>query len=146
MPLSSPAQLDALLARSRIIAVVGLSDRPERPSHEVAAYLQAQGYRIIPVNPSHAGQRILGELCYPDLHAAAAQQHIDIVDCFRRTEHIAPLAQAAIAIGAGCLWLQLGIVHAEAARSAEQAGLAVVMDKCLKIEHALRAFPERNSR
>ncbi|HJU71928.1 MAG TPA: CoA-binding protein [Paucimonas sp.] len=129
-----------LLTENHTIAVVGLSGNPERPSHEVAAYLQAQGYRIIPVNPVSAGMRILGEPCYSTLAEAAtalAEENgiIDIVDCFRNPEAIEPIADEAIAIGARCLWMQLGVVNEQAAAKARAAGLAVVMDRCLKIEH-----------
>ncbi|MBI3285574.1 MAG: CoA-binding protein [Burkholderiales bacterium] len=137
MPTTS-AQIDALLARSKTIAVVGLSARPERASYEVAEYLQAQGYRIIPVNPAAAGSRILGEHCYASLSEAAGEHAIDIVDCFRKAEDIPPLVDEAIAIKAPCIWMQLGISHPAAARKAELAGLQVVMDKCTKTEHRLR--------
>jgi predicted CoA-binding protein len=133
--------IPAMLADCRTIAVVGLSARSGRPSHEVAEYMQARGYRIIPVNPTYAGTHILGEHCYATLSQAAevlAQQGvaIDMVDCFRRSEHIAAIADEAIAIRARALWTQLGIVDHAAAAKAHAAGLAVVMDKCLKIEHA----------
>ncbi|HYD78892.1 MAG TPA: CoA-binding protein [Paucimonas sp.] len=130
----------AILHDSRTIAVVGASTDPSRPSHEVAQYLQRNGYRIVPVNPNHAGDRILGEHCYPTLTEAAAaltKEHIkiDVVDCFRRSEAIEPVADEAIAIGAHCLWMQLGVVNEAAAAKARAAGLEVVMDRCLKIEH-----------
>lgn len=125
-----------LLSTARTIAVVGLSIKPERASHEVAHYLQQHGHRIIPVNPTYAGQSILGEHCYATL-AQVAKEHgvIDIVDCFRKSEDILPIAEQAIAIGARCLWLQLGVVNEDAARLAQKAGMLVVMDRCLKIEH-----------
>ncbi len=133
--------IPALLAECRTIAVVGLSAKPDRPSHEVAQYMQAHGYRIIPVNPTYAGTHILGEHCYPTLTQAAAElseqgTQIDLVDCFRKPEHIMPIVEEAIAIGARCVWMQLGIVHQEAASKAQAAGLPVVMDKCIKVEHA----------
>lgn len=139
----APADLAALLRDARTIAVVGLSPKPERPSHEVAAYLQAQGYRIIPVNPGHAGDTILGEHCHATLTLAAeavsAQTGgIDIVDCFRRPEHIDAIVDEAIAVGARCVWMQLGVVNEAAAQKAAEAGLDVVMDKCIKIEHRAR--------
>lgn len=129
-----------LLARSRTIAVVGLSAKTNRPSHDVADYLQRHGYRIIPVNPTYAGTHILEEYCYASLHDAALalskeNTGIDIVDCFRKSEHIPPIADEAIAVGAHCLWMQLGIVNEEAAAKARAGGLTVVMDRCLKIEH-----------
>lgn len=125
-----------LLSAARTIAVVGLSSKPDRASHQVASYLQQHGHRIIPVNPTYAGQSILGEHCYATL-AQVAKEHgvIDIVDCFRKSEDIQPIAEQAIAIGARCLWLQLGVVNEDAARLAQKAGMLVVMDRCLKIEH-----------
>jgi predicted CoA-binding protein len=130
-----------ILEDSKNIAVVGLSNKPERASHGVARYLQAQGYRIIPVNPTYAGQQILGELVYPNLHDAAdtlarAGQQIDIVDCFRKANDIPPVANEAIAIRASCLWMQLGIENRAAADLAAAAGVDVVMDRCIKVEHA----------
>lgn len=132
-----------LLRQARTIAVVGLSAREDRPSHEVAAYLQAQGYRIIPVNPTYAGTRILGEHCYATLTQAAQAVtpetgKIDIVDCFRRSDQVASVVDEAIAIGAGAVWMQLGVRDEQAARKARAAGLAVVMDRCMKIEHGAR--------
>ena len=129
-----------VIARYRTVAVVGLSPRPDRHSHEVAQYLQSHGYRIIPVNPTAAGQTILGETCYPTLTEAASELakfgvDIEIVNCFRKSEDIGPIADEAIAIGANCLWMQLDIVNPAAAAHARQAGLIVVMDRCLKIDH-----------
>lgn len=132
--------IPALLADCRTIAVVGLSAKPDRDSHEVARYMQARGYRIIPVNPTYAGTHILGEHCYSTLAQAARMLseegiRIDMVDCFRKSEYIMSIVDEAIAIGARCVWTQLGIVDDAAAAKACAAGLAVVMDKCLKIEH-----------
>ena len=129
-----------LLQRSRTIAVVGLSAKPNRPSHEVAHYLQQNGYRIIPVNPMYASTHILGEHCHATLHDAATalskeRVKIDIVDCFRKSEAIPPLVDEAIAIGAACVWMQLGIINEEAAANARANGIDVVMDHCIKIEH-----------
>ena len=129
-----------VLARYRTIAIVGLSPRPDRPSHEVAQYMQAHGYRIIPVNPAVAGTTILGELCYATLTQAAAalagsNVDIEIVDCFRKSEDIGPIADEAIAIAANCLWMQLGVTDPAAAARAEHAGLIVVMDRCIKLDH-----------
>ena len=125
-----------LLSAARTIAVVGLSNKPDRASHEVASYLQQHGHRIIPVNPTYAGQSILGEHCYATL-TLAAREHgvIDIVDCFRKSGDILPIAEQAVAIGARCLWLQLGIVNEAAAQLARKAGMMVVMEHCLKLEH-----------
>lgn len=127
-----------LLQESRIIAIVGLSDKPERASNEVAAYLLACGYRILPVNPALAGREVLGQRAYASLREAAdavAPERIDIVDCFRRSEEIVPIAREAIAVHARCLWMQLEVVNEEAAQLARAAGLDVVMNHCLKIEH-----------
>lgn len=131
----------ALLTESHTIAVVGLSTKPERPSYGVAKYLQLHGYRVVPVNPTHAGEHILGEYCHGTLTQAAdavmrAGARIDIIDCFRKSEHVAPVVDEAIAVGARCVWMQLGVIDHAAATKAETAGLAVVMDKCIKIEHA----------
>ena len=122
----------AILRESKTIAVVGLSDDQSRPSYEVAAYLQSQGYEIIPVNPRLT--EALGAPCYPDLHAVP--RPVDVVDVFRRSEHVLPIAQAAVEIGAKTLWLQDGVVNEEAAEIARNAGLAVVMDDCMLRRHA----------
>ena len=137
----NPENIPDLLVRYRTVAVVGLSIKPDRPSHEVARYMQMHGYRIVPVNPTYAGTTILDVYCYASLAQAAAAlakdgHHIEIVDCFRNVEAIPPIADDAIAIGAKCLWMQLGIVNETAAANARRAGLAVVMDRCIKIEHA----------
>lgn len=129
-----------ILGDSRTIAVVGLSSHTERPSHEVAEYMQRHGYRVVPVNPTYAGTHILGEHCYATLTQAAAVlaesgSNIDVVDCFRKSEFILPVVEEAIAIHARCVWMQLGVVDQAAAAKAEAAGLLVVMDKCIKIEH-----------
>ena len=129
-----------ILQDSKTIAVVGLSNKPERASFGVAEYLQQQGYRILPVNPQYAGDEILGERVHASLQEAAdalapSGQRIDIVDCFRKSEDIPPLARDAIAIRAGCLWMQLEIDNQAAADLARAAGLDVVMNHCLKIEH-----------
>jgi predicted CoA-binding protein len=132
---------NALLAESRVIAVVGMSPKPDRPSHYVAEYLQQHGYRVIPINPVAAGTQILGEHCYATLTLAAAalaeqQIAIHLVDVFRKSEEVGPIAEEAIAIHARGLWLQIGVVNEAAADKARAAGLAVVMDRCTKIEHA----------
>mgnify|MGYP002788787886 FL=1 len=126
------ATLSRILSQTRCIAVVGLSAKPSRPSHGVAAYLKAQGYRIVPVNPRY--EQVLGERCYPRLEDVPVP--VDLVDVFRRSEEVGPVADSAIAIGARCLWLQIGVVDAAAAARARAAGLEVVMDRCLKIDHA----------
>jgi predicted CoA-binding protein len=132
--MSTISELRHILGTCRTIAVVGLSPQWHRPSFFAAKYMQAHGYRIVPVNPM--ASEILGERCYPSITAAAADHRIDMVDCFRKSEDIPPLAEEAIAIGAQCLWLQLGVVNEDAASRAHAAGLAVVMDRCVKIEHA----------
>jgi predicted CoA-binding protein len=133
--------IDKLLNESRVIAVVGMSPKADRASHYVAAYMQQHGYRIIPVNPVAAGTRILGEHVYPTLTLAAAalaEQHIliDLVDVFRKPEEVVPIADEAIAIHAKGLWLQLGVINDLAVAHARAAGLSVVADRCIKIEHA----------
>lgn len=126
------AGLRSLLLRHRRIAVVGLSANWHRPSHFAAKYLLAHGYTVIPVNPAY--EQVLGQKCYPSLRDIPGGA--EVVDCFRRPEDIPPLVDEAIAIGADVVWMQLGVVHQEAARRAEAAGLSVVMDRCIKIEHA----------
>ena len=126
------AGLRRILAQSRTIAVVGLSANWFRPSYFAAKYMQDHGYRIIPVNPSYT--EVLGEKCYPAI--AAIPGPVDIVDCFRKAGEIPALAHAAVAKGAHVLWMQLGIRNDAAARVASDAGLDVVMDRCVKIEHA----------
>ncbi len=126
-----------LLQQYRHVAIVGVSADPYRPSHFVAIYLQAEGYDIIPINPRYAGQTLLGKRVYATLtEAKAAGEQIEVVDVFRRAENVPPIAEEAIAIGAKVLWLQLGIRNDAAARKAQEAGLTVVQDRCMKIEHA----------
>lgn len=120
-----------LLREAKTIAVVGLSPKPERPSYQVAAYLQGAGYEIIPVNPGQG--QIMGLRCYPDL--ASIPQPVDIVDIFRNPSEVPAIVDSAIAIGAKVLWMQIGIVHEEAAAKARATGLTVIMDRCLAIEH-----------
>lgn len=128
-----------ILNATQTIAIVGLSAREDRPSHGVAAYLQQSGFCVLPVNPSYVGQEILGEKVYATLQDAAASlppaARIDIVDCFRNADDMLPVARDAIAVRAGVLWMQLGVVNQAAADLASAAGLDVVMDKCIKIEH-----------
>jgi len=127
--------LRRILRECRHVAVVGVSADWNRPSHFVAKYLIDHGYEMIPVNPKYA--EVLGRNCYPNLTSArAAAGPIDLVDCFRRAADIDPIADEAIAIGARCLWMQLGIVNDAAAARARAAGLVVVMNRCVKIEHA----------
>jgi len=139
MTLSTPDMYDRLhlLQEYRHVAIVGVSADPYRPSHFVAIYLQAEGYDIIPINPRYAGQTLLGKRVYATLtEAKAAGKQIEIVDVFRRPADVPPIADEAIAIGAKVLWLQLGIRNDGAAQRAEEAGLTVVQDRCIKIEHA----------
>lgn len=130
----SPDPIAEILRSAKTIAVVGLSSDPFRPSHEVAAYLQSVGYRIIPVNPNET--EVLGIKAFARLEDIP--EPIDIVDVFRRSEDVAPVADSAIAIGAKVLWLQQGITHPAAAEKAQSAGLTVVEDACLYVEHKKR--------
>ena len=125
------ASIPELLARSHVIAVVGLSSKRFRPSYGVAEYMQEHGYRIIPVNPNET--EVLGEKAYARIEDI--QEHIDIVDIFRRPEFVEPIVDSAIRLGAGAIWMQEGVVHEDAARKAREAGLAVVMDRCILKEH-----------
>ncbi|MFH1393865.1 MAG: CoA-binding protein [Candidatus Micrarchaeota archaeon] len=127
-------EIGQILEEAEVIAVVGLSDNPDRPSFQVASYLLGHGYKIIPVNPSIAEWR--GIKSYPSL--LEITEKIDIVDIFRRSEHMPEIVEQAIRINAKTVWMQLGLVNAEAAKKAEEAGLNVVMDKCMKIEHSAR--------
>jgi uncharacterized protein len=126
-------RLAELVRTARRIAVVGLSRKPERPSHSVAAYLQRAGYTIVPVHP--AGGITLGEPVHPDLRSAAAAGPIDIVNIFRRSEHVPALLEQLLEIRPRLVWMQQGIRHDEVARSLESAGIGVVMDRCLAIDH-----------
>jgi uncharacterized protein len=128
--------LRRILRENRVIAVVGLSADWYRPSYFAAKYMMQHGYTIIPVNPAYA--EVLGQKCYASLREAAEKcaTKVDIVDCFRKTGEIMPIAADAIAIGAKVLWQQLGVRNEEAARKAQGAGLDAVMDRCVKIEHA----------
>ena len=124
----------AILEHCRTVAVVGLSPKPHRDSFRVAQYMQAHGWRIVPVNPNAA--EILGEKAYPSLTEAARHERIELVDCFRNSADIPPIVDEAINIGARAVWMQLGIEHAQAADKARAAGLLVVQNRCLKIDHA----------
>lgn len=120
-----------ILASSRVVAMVGLSANPERPSNGVARYLMGKGYQVIPVNPNE--KEILGETCYPDL--ASIPEPVDVVDVFRKSEDVPPIAAEAVRIGAKALWMQEGVKNRQAAALARQAGLKVVMDKCMRKRH-----------
>jgi predicted CoA-binding protein len=132
MPLTAPKDIYDLLASTRTIAMVGASDRPDRPSWGVMRFLQQWGYRVIPVNPQIAGTELHGERVRPDLSGIA--EPIDMVDIFRRPLAAGEAVDEAIAAGAKSVWLQIGVVNEEAAAKAEAAGLKVVMDRCPKID------------
>jgi uncharacterized protein len=129
---TTPYQRRRILERYRRIAMVGLSSNPFRPSHFAALYLLAEGYDVIPVNPREPS--ILGHTCYPSL--AAIPGGIDVVDIFREPAAVPAIVEDAITVGAKVVWMQLGVIHEAAAARAQEAGLEVVMDRCMKIEHA----------
>jgi predicted CoA-binding protein len=133
-------ELRSILGEARTIAVVGLSTRPDRPSHEVASFLQGRGYRVVPVNPNET--EVLGERSYGSLLEIPVDVRVDVVDVFRRAEATPPIAREAVARGAKVLWLQEGIVNDEARRIAEEAGLTVIMGVCLK--HTTNRLAERS--
>ena len=132
MPLTADADIRDLLASARTIAMVGASDRPDRPSYGVMKALQDHGYRVIPVNPQITGEHIHGEYVWREL--AQIGEPIDLVDIFRRPQAAGDAVDEAIAVGAKAVWLQLGVINHEAAARAEAAGLKVVMDRCPKID------------
>lgn len=129
---TTPRERLSILQRYRRIAIVGLSANPMRPSHFVAIYMRAKGYDVIPVNPRE--REILNRPCYPSIRDIPGP--VEIVDIFREPSAVPPIVEDAIAIGAKVVWMQLGVIHEEAAQLARDAGLEVVMDRCLKIEHA----------
>jgi len=139
------ATLHDVLARARTIAVVGLSDKPERDSNEVARYLQSVGYRVVPVNPMLS--EVLGERAYPSLAAIPPEVTVDIVDIFRRSDQVPTVVDEAIARGAPVVWMQLGVEHAEAAAKARAAGITVFENLCIMVQHRrLRAsLPSRTA-
>jgi predicted CoA-binding protein len=139
MPLTRDEDIRELLTNARTIAMVGASDRPNRPSHGVMKYLQDHGYRVIPVNPQIAGEHVHGEFVWTEL--AQLGVPIDIVDIFRRPEAAGDAVDQAIFIGARAVWMQIGVINQEAAARAEAAGLKVVMDRCPKIEIARLGVP-----
>lgn len=120
-----------LLQNVKTIAIVGLSDKPHRDSYQVAAYLKQNGYRIIPVNPR--AKTVLGEVAYESLQLIP--EKVDLVNIFRKSEHVPPVVQEALQLKPRAIWLQLGIAHEKAAQLGEAAGITVIMDKCIKIEH-----------
>jgi len=128
------ATMADILNRYRTVAVVGLSPKSHRDSYEVAQYMQVRGWRIIPINPN--ASEILGETAYPSLQEAARHHAIELVNVFRNSADVPPVVDDAIAVGARAIWMQLGVAHEEAAQRARAAGLAVVQNRCLKVEHA----------
>jgi len=132
MPLTSDEDIYGLLANARTIAMVGASDRPDRPSNGVMRFLQSRGYRVIPINPQITGEHLFGEFVWRELGQLG--EPIDIVDIFRRPMAAGEAVDEAIAIGAKAVWLQIGVINDDAAARAEAAGLKVVMDRCPKIE------------
>jgi predicted CoA-binding protein len=129
---ATPEEIRAILRETKVVAVVGLSDRPDRASYQVAAYLQAAGYRVIPVNP--AVSEVLGEKAYASLRDVPGP--IDLVDVFRKSEAVPEVVEDAVAVGAKAVWMQEGVVHHAAAGRARAAGLRVVMNRCVLKEHA----------
>ena len=127
-------EVERQLTQARTVAVVGVSPRPDRPSHYVAKYLIEQGYDVIPVNP--ALDEVLGRECYPAL--SSVPRPIDLVDVFRRSSHVPPIVDEAISLGVRFIWMQDGVVHEEAAARARAAGVSVVMDNCMLREHRRR--------
>ena len=127
-----PREIAAILLSARTIAIVGLSSNELRPSNVVGFYLQRHGYRVVPVNPRET--EVLGETSYPSLTDVPV--HIDVVDVFRQPDAVPAIAEEAVAVGAGALWLQFGVISPEGAAIARRGGLGVVMDRCMKIEHA----------
>ena len=132
MPLTDSRDIAELLQTVRTIAMVGASDRPDRPSNGVMKFLQGHGYRVIPVNPTITGEHVHGEYVWRELSQIG--EPIDMVDIFRRSSEVGPIVDQAIAIGAKAIWMQLGVIDEDAAARAEAAGLQVVMDHCPKIE------------
>jgi predicted CoA-binding protein len=139
MPLTRDEDIAELLTNARTIAVVGASDRPDRPSYGVMKFLQDWGYRVIPVNPQITGERVHGEFVWRELSQIG--EPIDIVDIFRRPLAAGEAVDEAIAVGAKAVWMQIGVINEEAAARAESAGLKVVMDRCPKIEIAKLGVP-----
>src|SRR5688572_20276767 len=140
--MNDPAEIRSALETARTIAVVGCSPNPDRPSNTIARYLMEHGYRVIAVNPGHS--RILGEPCYRSLQEVPADVEIDIVDVFRRSDQVAPVAEQAIARGTRLFFMQQGVVDERSAELLEEAGIAVAMDRCILVEHASRGMGSRN--
>ncbi|MFN2386818.1 MAG: CoA-binding protein [Thermoanaerobaculia bacterium] len=142
--MNEPALIREALETAQTVAVVGCSPNPARPSHSIARYLMENGYRVIPVNPGH--REILGETCYRSLGDIPTADRIDIVDVFRRSEYVAPVAEEAIARGVGFFWMQYGIEDPDAARKLEAAGIPVAMDRCILVEHGRLGIGPRRRR
>lgn len=133
------AAMTRLLTTARTIAVVGLSDKPERDSNEVARYLRSQGYRIVPVNPML--NEVLGERSYPSIAAIPPEVRLDIVDIFRRSDQVPPVVDEALTRGVGAIWMQLGVAHDAAAAKAEAQGVPTVQDLCIMVQHRRLRIP-----
>lgn len=131
MPIESDKEIQTILKNARTIAVVGASPKPGRDSGTIASFLAAKGYAVIPVNPMY--QEVLGMKCYPGLTSIGSP--VDIVDIFRNPDEVLPIIDEAIAMGAKTVWMQLGVVNAEAAKKAEQAGIHVIMDRCIAVDY-----------
>ena len=140
--MNDAGEIRAALASARTIAVVGCSPNPDRPSNTIARYLLQQGYEVIPVNPGH--RTILGRTCYRSLDEIPREVKIDIVDVFRRSDQVRPVAEAAIARGVGFFFMQVGVVDGDSARKLEGAGIPVAMDRCILVEHASQGLTSRN--
>ena len=140
--MNDAGQIRTALESARTIAVVGCSPNPDRPSNAIARYLLEQGYQVIPVNPGH--RRILGQTCYRSLAEIPPDVTIDIVDVFRRSEHVSGVADEAIARGAGFFFMQQGVEDPDSARRLDAAGIPVAMDRCILVEHASRGIGRRN--
>jgi hypothetical protein len=131
MPIEDDNAVETILRKARTIAVVGASPKPGRDSRTIASFLAAKGYAVFPVNPVY--QEVLGMKCYPDLTSIGSP--VDIVDIFRKPNEVMPIIDEAIATGAKTVWMQLGVVNAEAAKKAEQAGIQVIMDRCIAVDY-----------
>jgi predicted CoA-binding protein len=138
---SADARMREVLTRAETVAVVGLSDKPERDSHQIAQYLQSAGYRIVPVNPVLT--EVLGERSYPDLRSIPSDVRIDIVDVFRRSDQVGPVAEEAVARQVPVLWMQLGVTNAEAAAKVRGAGLLCYEDLCIMVQHRRLHIPAK---
>ena len=131
MPIEDDKKIEEILRKAKTIAVIGASPKPWRDSGSIAQFLVGKGYKVIPVNPKY--HEVIGLKCYPDLKSIGSA--VDIVDIFRKPEEVLPVVDEAIAIGANTVWMQLGVVNVEAAERAEKAGLHVIMDRCIAVDH-----------